>query len=125
MFLRSALSKFKIANPQAHSGYLKPAVIDSANSVLISSASLWEITIKVSLGKLELSVDLKTMLNLISKNGFEVLHILPDHLVALSYLPDIHRDPFDRLLIAQSISENIPIVSSDKLFDEYKVVRIW
>ncbi len=82
-------------------------------------------TIKMSLGKLELSGDIETMIGKLYKNGFEILPIIPQHLITLSSLDYYHRDPFDRLIISQGISEKIKIVSSDSMFDNYNIVRIW
>jgi len=65
------------------------------------------------------------MIEKVNQNGFEVLPILPDHIIRLSKLDYFHRDPFDRIIISQGLSENIVIVSSDKAFDEYGVKRAW
>jgi PIN domain nuclease of toxin-antitoxin system len=93
--------------------------------LLLSVASLWEITIKVSLGKLRLSSSLQDTFTGIEKNGFEILPIETNHLLELSKLEYFHRDPFDRLIIAQSISEEMPVISSDDMFGKYPVDRIW
>jgi len=79
----------------------------------------------MNLGKLELSGDIETMIGKLYKNGFEILPIIPQHLITLSSLDYYHRDPFDRLIISQGISEKIKIVSSDSMFDNYNIVRIW
>jgi PIN domain nuclease of toxin-antitoxin system len=88
-------------------------------------ACLWEITIKASLSKLAISTDIATMINDAQKNGFELLAIEPVHLVTLSTLELIHRDPFDRIMIAQAITEDMPIVTSDNVFEQYPVKRLW
>jgi PIN domain nuclease of toxin-antitoxin system len=93
--------------------------------LVISMACLWEITIKMSLSKLVLSTDIATMMNEARKNGFEFLPIKPAHLITLSTLDIIHRDPFDRLMIAQAIYERLPVVTSDKIFEQYPVKRLW
>jgi PIN domain nuclease of toxin-antitoxin system len=97
---------------------------DEKYNLLISIASLWEIVIKSSLGKLLLKRDVPEIINGISKSGFSILHIKPQHLIALHKLEYYHKDPFDRVIISQAITENIPIVTSDENFDEYKVVLI-
>ena len=97
----------------------------SKNSIIISIASLWEMAIKISLGKLQLNCSIEKMIDLLYKNGFEILPILPEHIIKLSTLEYYHRDPFDRIIISQGLSEKIPIVTSDETFDAYKVKRIW
>ena len=94
------------------------------NQLLISIASLWEMTIKISLSKLVLSGDIKAMLDKVIENGFIILPVEPKHLITLSMLGFIHRDPFDRIVISQSISEDIPLISSDDIFDQYPVDRV-
>lgn len=98
---------------------------DGRHQLTISIACLWEIAIKVSLSKLVLSTDIATMMNEAQANGFEFLPILPAHLITLSTLDFIHRDPFDRIMIAQAITENLPVVTSDDVFEQYPVKRLW
>jgi PIN domain nuclease of toxin-antitoxin system len=93
--------------------------------LLISIASLWEITIKMSLGKLILSGSIEKIINDLSLNGFDLMKIEPEHLITLSKLEYIHRDPFDRIIIAQTISADIQLVSSDDIFSKYPVKRVW
>ena len=104
---------------------IKTKLEDLDNSIIISIASLWEMTIKMSLGKLHLGCNIQEMIDKVYQNGFEVLPILPDHIIRLSKLDYFHRDPFDRIIISQGLSENMVIVSSDKAFDEYGVKRAW
>jgi PIN domain nuclease of toxin-antitoxin system len=92
----------------------------------LSIANLWEILIKVQSGKLKLPRPAGPyVLKKLAENGIEMLPISIDHLLALERLPMHHRDPFDRMLIAQSLEENLPIVTSDPLFDRYDVRLIW
>jgi PIN domain nuclease of toxin-antitoxin system len=92
----------------------------------LSIASVWEILIKVQSGKLNLPRPAGPyVLRKLAENGIEVLPISIDHLLALERLPMHHRDPFDRMLIAQSLEENLPIVTSDLLFARYDVRLIW
>lgn len=104
---------------------IKTKLEDLDNSIIISIASLWEMTIKMSLGKLHLGCNIEEMIEKVNQNGFEVLPILPEHIIRLSKLDYFHRDPFDRIIISQGLSENMVIVSSDKAFDEYGVKRAW
>ncbi len=99
---------------------------DPTNEIEISPASYWEIAIKVSIGKLSLSEPLLDFLQReIATNQFRILPIEPIHVAPLTTLPFHHRDPFDRLIIAQALVERIPIVSADTAFDDYGVTRIW
>ena len=104
---------------------IKNELEDHNNIIIISIASLWEMAIKMSLGKLKLSCDLAKMIDKLYQNGFEILPILPEHTIKLSTLDYFHRDPFDRIIISQGLTENIPIVSSDEIFDDYHVKRKW
>jgi PIN domain nuclease of toxin-antitoxin system len=104
---------------------IKNELEDHNNTIIISIASLWEMAIKMSLGKLNLSCDIEKMIDKLYQNGFEILPILPEHIIKLSTLVYFHRDPFDRIIISQGLTENIPIVSSDEVFDEYNVKRKW
>jgi PIN domain nuclease of toxin-antitoxin system len=92
----------------------------------VSIATCWEIAIKVGLGKLNLGAPTRPYLErAIAVNNFALLPISLDHATAVEGLPLHHKDPFDRLLIAQAILEGIPIVSIDLAFDPYAVQRIW
>lgn len=99
---------------------------DENNEILLSIASLWEIAIKQNLGKLSFNqpfeVFITQQLNL---NDFRLLDIKISHVAVVATLPLHHRDPFDRILIAQALAENIPILSADKIFDAYPIRRLW
>ncbi len=104
----------------------RAAVVDPNNVVLLSPASHWEIAIKVSTGKLTLSEPFDVfMVRQIQQNGLEILPIEVAHTAVVSTLPFHHRDPFDRLLVGQALSEGIPLVSADPIVDAYGVTRIW
>ncbi len=97
-----------------------------ANERFLSTASLWEMSIKVSLGKLEIPLPFtKLVSEHIYGNAMSLLYIAPEHLDTLRTLPFHHRDPFDRLLIAQSLSEQIVLLSRDEAFDAYPIKRYW
>lgn len=109
---------------------LSPAALaacqDENNILFLSLASAWEIQIKQQLGKLELSENLHTLVSTQQQqNGLQLLPIEMAHIEALSQLPTVHRDPFDRLLIAQSIQQQMQIVSADQVFTNYPVKLIW
>ena len=99
---------------------------DAANQVLISPASYWEIAIKVSMGKWKLNRSYEDFMDIgLNKYGFQVLPILAAHTSRLIGMPFHHKDPFDRLLVAQALVEQIPIVSADRDLDQYGVTRHW
>ena len=99
---------------------------DAANEVFVSPASYWEIAIKAHTGKWHLKVTYPVLMDtVLNVYKFQVLHILPGHTARLIGLPDHHRDPFDRLLIAQALVEGLTVVGADAAFDPYGVARIW
>ena len=104
------------------SSIARSTISDSDNIKSVSMASLWEIAIKLSIGKLELDVSFDDILAL---SGYRHLAIESAHLRTVQNLPLHHRDPFDRLIIAQGMHLELPIVSSDEQFDSYGVKRIW
>lgn len=92
----------------------------------LSVASIWEMAIKVSIGKLELRQPFESLIpQQLAENDIALLDISVPHAVRLTTLPFHHRDPFDRLLIAQAMIEHMPILSADAAFDAYGVERIW
>lgn len=100
--------------------------ITDAGVVLLSVASCWEIAIKVSIGKLMLAQPVDRFLaEHLGVNQFTLLPVELDHAASVATLPFHHRDPFDRLLAAQALYEEIPIVSADPIFRKYKLKRVW
>jgi len=99
---------------------------DVNNEIYVSAASLWEMAIKISIGKLVLrqSFDLFIPQQL-RLNSIKLLGISVEHIATIINLPFYHRDPFDRLIIAQLMVEQIPVVSVDSVFDSYNVTRLW
>jgi PIN domain nuclease of toxin-antitoxin system len=98
------------------------AIADPGNEVLISIGGLWELVIKASSGKLALPADIETM---VLGEGFSVLSIAFMHLRRFGALPRLHKDPFDRMMIAQALSEGIPIATCDPAFAAYGVQIVW
>ncbi|HEY9700969.1 MAG TPA: type II toxin-antitoxin system VapC family toxin, partial [Allocoleopsis sp.] len=87
---------------------------------------LWEMSIKISLGKLEMGITLTELVQRdVYGNAIDLLAIKIEHLEQLAKLPFHHKDPFDRLIIAQSLAENIPIITKDSLFQNYLTRIIW
>ena len=98
---------------------------DITNEIIVSSISIWEIAIKISIKKLILPFELKNILNEIDKFNLNILEISSEHLIKVADLPFFHEDPFDRLIISQAIIENLPVISSDNNFDYYQIKTIW
>ena len=108
------------------SGNARALIEDDAHDKRLSTASLWEMAIKLSLGRLTLAEPFGALIpQQLRVSGIEILNIAIDHLAVLTTLPFHHRDPFDRLIIAQAIVEQCPIVSVDPAFDVYPVERLW
>ena len=95
-------------------------LLHSAEEIFVSAASLWEIIIKISVGKLEMKCSLDDLPHVISESGFKMLSIKPQHVLKLADLEAHHKDPFDRILIAQSSVEPLQLVSSDTVIAKYK-----
>jgi PIN domain nuclease of toxin-antitoxin system len=116
---------FVLADPRL-SAAASAVLRDANNDVLVSPASYWEVAIKISLGKYSLMVPYGAFWKKgIDENGFQILPVEIRHSSILTTLPFHHKDPFDRLLVAQAIAENIALVSSDSELDAYGVRRIW
>ena len=98
---------------------------DPDNNCFVSIATLWEIAIKNSLGRLDLNAELDVIFRIIDETGFELLPITTDHILANAHLPHYHHDPFDRIIIAQSIDENLCVISKDDKFRHYKALVFW
>jgi PIN domain nuclease of toxin-antitoxin system len=99
---------------------------DPANERLVSVASLWEIAIKASIGRLTFAQPFATLMaEQLQRNSMQVLDITLAHTAQVMTLPFHHRDPFDRMLIAQSLVETLPIIGVDSAFDAYGVTRLW
>jgi PIN domain nuclease of toxin-antitoxin system len=96
------------------------------NELFLSAASVWEILTKVQVGKLPLPRPVGAYLKQqLTENDVQVLPILLAHVLQLEQLPLHHRDPFDRILVAQSLEENLPIVTADPLLERYAATLIW
>jgi PIN domain nuclease of toxin-antitoxin system len=109
-------------NPEKLSPAALTALEDEANELILSVASVWEMQIKIQLGKLKLSLPLKELLkNQQETNNLTVSPVALPHVLALEALPFHHKDPFDRLLIAQSIEEDLTLVTADSQFSAYSV----
>ncbi len=110
-----------LLSPPAHA-----AITDPSNELVLSVASVWEISIKVGIGKLALSGPFRDWIQKAQTDlGTTLLPIAVEHADELTRLPNHHRDPFDRMLIAQAIVGQMTLVSVDTAFDQYGVTRLW
>ena len=99
---------------------------DPANELMLSPASLWEIAIKVGRGNLQIGLPVEEFFNVeIARNRLQLLPMTVQHFARVAELPHHHGDPFDRLLVAQTLCENVPLLSADATLDAYGVQRIW
>jgi len=100
-------------------------MIEATDDVFISIASFWEIAIKLSIGKIDLQTDFDNIEIRFNSTKFKLLPISIKDTIQLRQLPLHHKDPFDRMLIAQAMNRSIPLVSRDSEFDSYPVQRVW
>jgi PIN domain nuclease of toxin-antitoxin system len=111
------------------SEYARDLIEDDDTDLLLSTASLWEMAIKYSIGKLQLPDTSQPFDEQIDEqlatNRIAILPVKPDHVYAITTLPHHHRDPFDRLIAAQALCENLPLVSIDAILDAYNINRLW
>ena len=115
-----------ISGDAALSGQARALIEDETNDKLVSIGSLWEIAIKNNIGKLPLAKPFGQLIpEQLQRGGFEVLGLTVEHTAKLAQLPLHHRDPFDRMLVAQCLAENLPLVSSDDALDAYGIKRLW
>jgi PIN domain nuclease of toxin-antitoxin system len=118
LLLDSQVVLWSLQRPERLPAKVLASITDPVNSVDVSVATLWELAIKQSIGKLTVDGDLREHLTL---QAFSELPVLGDHALAVRDLPAHHRDPFDRLLIAQARCEGLTIVTSDRAFAAYDV----
>ncbi|MBI3465847.1 MAG: type II toxin-antitoxin system VapC family toxin [Planctomycetes bacterium] len=126
LLLDSHILLWAVDQPSQLSTAAALALQDPTNDLLVSAGSIWEIAIKVGLKKLTLSFPYKQWLNTaLTDLTATLLPITVDYVDLLTTLPLHHRDPFDRLMVAQAVVEQVSIVSSDPAFDLYGVQRLW
>lgn len=97
---------------------IKDIINDENNQIYVSSITIWEIILKKSLKKLKAPDNL---LEILESNNFEFLSMIPEHAIYVEHLPKIHKDPFDRLLIAQCIMENLTFITKDNMIKKYDI----
>lgn len=113
-----------ITNDSKLSKKIKNLIEEPKNKCFVSIACYWELSIKYALGRLNLSSTIEEIFNIIEKSGFDILPITLNHIIQLSKLEHFHNDPFDRIMISQSIIENLHLVSNDNYFPSYNVQLI-
>lgn len=99
--------------------------LENTENVFVSIASFWEISIKLKIGKLSLCSDFNNIETRLAQTRFKLLPITLKDTIQLYYLPLHHKDPFDRILIAQALNNSLILVSRDQIFDSYPVKRLW
>ena len=133
-----------LSDDRALSPTARKLIARGSNTVVVSAASAWEIATKIRLGKLTMAANLTMSANLsadlspdkafdlaadfgsiLLQEGFESLPVSVDHAIRAGLLPGPHKDPFDRMLIAQSQAEGVPILSDEVVFDGYGIRRLW
>jgi PIN domain nuclease of toxin-antitoxin system len=115
-----------VLSPEKLTDRVRGVFTDSDAELLISIATPWEMAIKSGVGKLENGAEiLDDFENRVTVGGYRILETSIKHAIRSGYLPRYHKDPFDRLLIAQALDLNIPILSRDDIFDRYGVQRVW
>jgi PIN domain nuclease of toxin-antitoxin system len=104
----------------------RQTIADDANTIIVSAASAWEIATKARIGKLPGAVEVAAdVAGCVARQGFESLDITILHAQRAGRLPGKHRDPFDRMLVAQAQIEDLPIVTNETIFDGFGVTRLW
>ena len=118
-----------VSNSKELSKTAKALIEDENNDIFISIASLWEISIKHALGKLNIIGKFESVIDDLTDNSIVILPINFAHMVEQNLLPFHHRDPFDRIIISQAIVENMSLISAEQIFDEYlkgkSIQRFW
>ena len=107
------------------SHHARATIEDSTNFLSLSAASLWEIGIKTGVGKLLLDRPLRELIDDLSRMDIRILPIEPRHVLRVAALPNLHGDPFDRMLVAQALEDGFAILSADTTLDAYGPVRTW
>ncbi len=117
---------WSVSNNPKLSKKAKEIYLNPKNEIYLSLTSVWELSIKIALKKLNINLPLKKFVDVhIVGNNIQILKINLNHIYIVEKLPFHHRDPFDRLIIAQAIEENMPIIGIDEIFDNYEIKRIW
>ena len=113
-------------NPEKLSEVAHSACFDPQNDLVLSAASVWEMQIKAAIGKLTLRKPLRQLINdQIQQNGLGILPVTLDHTLRLDSLPSHHKDPFDRMLVAQALTESWQLITHDPMLGKYPIQVVW
>lgn len=113
------------ASPEQLSETAKKVLLDSSVHLYVSIASAWEVAIKISLGKLQLTGGVEDFFQICTDNGIQILPVKQSHLSWVQSMPFHHRDPFDRLLLASAQTEWLTLLSADSQIYRYNVAWVW
>ncbi len=119
LLLDTHLLLWAASEPQRLTAKARTLLLDPANHLLFSAASLWEITIKNGLERSDFNVDPRRLWRMLVINGYRELPVTSEHTVAVNDLPHLHKDPFDRILVAQARVEGLTLLTGDKLVAKY------
>ena len=114
-----------LARPDRVSREVTAIISDETNEIFVSTATFWELAIKSSIGKITLSKDVHSLATELHEDGLVLLPVQPEHCSTVASLPFHHRDPFDRMLLAQALTEDFTLLSRDKEFGSYPVRVVW
>lgn len=120
LLLDTHLLLWAAGQPERLSPAARKQINDSSNELLFSAASIWEVSIKTSLGRSDFRVEPRLLRRGLLDNGYTELPITSQHAVNIDSLPPIHRDPFDRLLVSQALIEGVTLLTTDALLARYK-----
>ena len=119
LLLDTHLLLWAASEPKRLSAKARALLLDPANHLLFSSASLWEISIKSGLDRADFNVDPRRLWRMLLVSGYRELPVTSEHTVAVNELPSLHRDPFDRILVAQARVEGLTLLTVDKAVAKY------
>ena len=119
LLLDTHLLLWASGHPKRLPSTARKLIENPSNELLFSAASLWEVTIKRGLGRHDFQVDPRLLRRGLLDNGYGELPILSEHVVAIEALPPIHKDPFDRILVAQATVEGITLLTNDTVLEQY------
>ncbi len=119
LLLDTRLLLWAASEPQRLSAKARALLLDPSNQPVFSSASLWEITIKNGLERSDFSVDPRRLWRMLLVNGYREISVTSEHAVAMNDLPPLHKDPFDRILVAQARIEGLTLLTADKMVAKY------
>ena len=125
LLLDTQLLLWAAGEPKRLSAAARRLIDDPRNQPVFSAASLWEVAIKAGLGRGDFHIDARLLRRGLLDNGYDELAITGEHAVAIGNLPPIHKDPFDRMLVAQAAAEGITLLTGDEQIHRYPVKTLW